>query len=93
VPKHRERFLRACETSRRVQVGTRLDRSEFIGRLHGACHEARELGARYAIAEAAATHEHSGAYPTPAATAASAEASGDLTTPVFWLQPSMMIGE
>lgn len=96
MPQHRERFLRACEVSRRVSVGARLDRSEFIGRLHGASHEARELGARFAFAEAAATDEHSAVRTNPAAGTAAvterAEASGDLT-PVFWLEPAMMRGE
>jgi len=44
---HRERFIRACEDGRRVQVGARLDRAEFARALSRASREARGWGAIY----------------------------------------------
>ena len=50
VPKHRDRFCRAVETSRRVSAGTRLDRAEFARLVSRSHREAGELGARFAAA-------------------------------------------
>lgn len=47
-----------------------MDRQHFIGAIHRASHEARELGARYAAADAAATGELSGVRLNPARAAA-----------------------
>jgi len=61
-----------------------LDRAEYLGSVHRAGREARELGARYAAAEAAATNEVSGvrAYPAAAAERATTGAEADEITPV-----------
>ena len=94
MPQYRERFCRAIEIERRVQVGARLDRAELAGSLSAAIGNAAALAHDFV----AATHENSGVRVAPHAAAAAvapptpyAEASE--VTPVFLLDRSFGSGD